>query len=143
MAEQYFYSPERGSFYPLSWRQSYEESPDGWPVDAVSVAYDDYVALLNGRSAGKRIIPGNNNYPVLAEPLPPSHEQLVMWAESEKRELMANANNEVSVLQDVVELDDATEEEKRLLAAWKTYRVSLYRINTKKPQDIKWPETPK
>ncbi|EHT0833430.1 tail fiber assembly protein, partial [Escherichia coli] len=42
----------------------------------------------------------------------------------------------------VVDLEIATEEEKSLLAAWKTYRVLLNRVDTSTAPDIEWPEEP-
>ncbi|HBD5449293.1 TPA: tail fiber assembly protein, partial [Escherichia coli] len=36
----------------------------------------------------------------------------------------------------------ATEEEKAFLAAWKTYRVLLNRVDTSTAQDIEWPALP-
>ncbi|HCP3098873.1 TPA: tail fiber assembly protein, partial [Escherichia coli] len=45
-------------------------------------------------------------------------------------------------LQDAVDLEIATEEEKSLLAAWKTYRVLLNRVDTSLSPDIEWPSQP-
>ncbi|EEW3724042.1 tail fiber assembly protein [Escherichia coli] len=39
-------------------------------------------------------------------------------------------------------MEIATEEEKALLAAWKTYRVLLNRVDTSTVPDIEWPEEP-
>ncbi|EKR5664935.1 tail fiber assembly protein [Escherichia coli] len=41
-------------------------------------------------------------------------------------------------VQTVVGLEIATEEEKALLAAWKTYRVLLNRVDTSVAPDIEW-----
>ncbi|MBB7444214.1 tail fiber assembly protein, partial [Escherichia coli] len=41
-----------------------------------------------------------------------------------------------------VPLQIATEEEKALLAAWKTYRVLLNRVDTSTAPDIEWPAVP-
>ncbi|MBC0551259.1 tail fiber assembly protein [Escherichia coli] len=39
-------------------------------------------------------------------------------------------------------MEIATEEEKAFLAAWKTYRVLLNRVDTSTAPDIEWPEEP-
>ncbi|HDX5725523.1 TPA: tail fiber assembly protein [Escherichia coli] len=39
-------------------------------------------------------------------------------------------------------MEIATEEEKAFLAAWKTYRVLLNRVNTSVVPDIEWPALP-
>ncbi|MGS5187697.1 tail fiber assembly protein, partial [Escherichia coli] len=48
----------------------------------------------------------------------------------------------IAPLQDAVDLEIATEEEKSLLAAWKTYRVLLNRVDTSLSPDIEWPSQP-
>ncbi|EFU5240013.1 tail fiber assembly protein, partial [Salmonella enterica] len=42
-------------------------------------------------------------------------------------------------LQDAVDLEEATDEEKARLNAWKKYRVLVNRVDTSKPE---WPEAP-
>ena len=59
-----------------------------------------------------------------------------------KSALRAAADNEIEWLQDAVDAVIATDEETALLAAWKTYRVRLMRIDTSKAPDIVWPKTP-
>ncbi|HAZ3163179.1 TPA: tail fiber assembly protein [Escherichia coli] len=48
----------------------------------------------------------------------------------------------MALLQDVVDPEIATEEEKSLLAAWKTYRVLLNRVDTSTTPDIERPALP-
>ncbi|EAC1716758.1 TPA: tail fiber assembly protein, partial [Escherichia coli] len=45
-------------------------------------------------------------------------------------------------LQDAVDLGMATNDETKLLLAWKKYRVLLMRINTSTALDIEWPTPP-
>ncbi|EKG0944388.1 TPA: tail fiber assembly protein [Escherichia coli] len=59
-----------------------------------------------------------------------------------KSVLRVVADNEIEWLQDAVDAVIATAEETALLAAWKTYRVRLMRIDTSNAPDIVWPETP-
>lgn len=40
------------------------------PDDAVEISDDEYLALLNGQSTGKKIVPDINGKPMLAEPQP-------------------------------------------------------------------------
>ncbi|PIJ48974.1 phage tail protein [Erwinia sp. OLTSP20] len=63
-------------------------------------------------------------------------------AENQKSRLMQTANVNIAPLQDAVDLDIATDQEKRLLTDWKKYRVSLNRVDTSIPLDIEWPQTP-
>ncbi|WP_340608936.1 tail fiber assembly protein, partial [Xenorhabdus bharatensis] len=45
-------------------------------------------------------------------------------------------------LQDAVDLDMATKEEKAALLKWKKYRVLLNRVDCSTAPDIVWPEQP-
>lgn len=56
--------------------------------------------------------------------------------------LLSLATENISPLQDAVDLDEATEEEKALLLAWKKYRIAVNRIDANTADDIDWPEQP-
>ncbi|WP_419721650.1 tail fiber assembly protein [Providencia rettgeri] len=73
---------------------------------------------------------------------PVSKEQLIAEAEQKKQSLLAEVNNAIAPLQDAVDLDMATDEEKAQLTAWKTYRVLLNRVDTSLAPNIDWPEKP-
>ncbi|WP_338132150.1 tail fiber assembly protein [Yersinia kristensenii] len=63
-------------------------------------------------------------------------------AEATKAELLNEAAARIAPLQDAVDTQLATNDEKAQLTAWKTYRVLLSRIDTSKAPDIEWPEAP-
>ncbi|MBW9433362.1 tail fiber assembly protein [Atlantibacter hermannii] len=79
---------------------------------------------------------------VFTAPPPPerSHDELVADAELQKYALLTAANNTIAPLQDAVDLEMATEEEKTQLTTLKKYRVLLSRVDTSKAPDINWPE---
>ncbi|QBJ32335.1 tail fiber assembly protein [Hafnia alvei] len=60
----------------------------------------------------------------------------------ELKERMSVATNTINTLQDAVDLEMATDDEKDLLTVWRTYRVLLNRINTALAPAIDWPEVP-
>ncbi|WP_145587600.1 tail fiber assembly protein [Yersinia rochesterensis] len=62
--------------------------------------------------------------------------------EAIKAELLNEAAARIAPLQDAVDTQLATDDDKRQLTAWKTYRVLLSRIDTSKAPDIEWPEAP-
>ncbi|WP_368300816.1 tail fiber assembly protein [Kluyvera sichuanensis] len=70
------------------------------------------------------------------------HSADVAAAVQKKNSLRAVADAEISWLQDAVDAEIATDEETALLAAWKTYRVQLMRVDTSKAPDIEWPTPP-
>ncbi|HBQ7021808.1 TPA: tail fiber assembly protein [Klebsiella pneumoniae] len=59
-----------------------------------------------------------------------------------KQTLMDEASLKISILQDAVDLEMATDDEKTRLAAWEKYRVLLNRVDTSTAPDINWPEMP-
>lgn len=63
--------------------------------------------------------------------------------ESIKQQKLFDATQIVTPLQDAVDLDMATEEEKNRLTAWKKYRVLVNRIDTSTIDNIVWPVIPK
>lgn len=71
-----------------------------------------------------------------------SHEDLVSQATQQKTNLMAEASQQVSVLQDAVDLDMATDEENEMLLVWKRYRVLLNRVDPNLAPNIDWPNHP-
>lgn len=54
------------------------------------------------------------------------------------------ADEAIAPLQDAVDIDDATDEEKALLTLWKKYRVALNRLPDQEgyPATISWPAPP-
>ncbi|EAB5691464.1 phage tail protein, partial [Salmonella enterica subsp. enterica] len=60
-------------------------------------------------------------------------------AEETKKQLLQLATDKIAPLQDAVDLDEATDEEKARLLAWKKYRVLVNRVDTSNPV---WPEQP-
>lgn len=61
---------------------------------------------------------------------------------AKKAELIAVATDRISVLQDSVDLDMATDAETAALPLWKKYRVLLSRVDVNTSDDIVWPTAP-
>ncbi|HDQ1679619.1 TPA: tail fiber assembly protein [Escherichia coli] len=62
------------------------------------------------------------------------------FTEQQKANLIAEASQTISILQDAVDLDMATDEERTQLTTLKKYRVLLSRVDTSKAPDIDWPK---
>lgn len=80
---------------------------------------------------------------------PPTEEQKEAEADfaranniQTRQSLIDSASNTIAILQDAVDLDMATDEEKSALPLWKTYRVLLSRIDANTVDTISWPVTP-
>nr|WP_156115432.1 MULTISPECIES: tail fiber assembly protein [Xenorhabdus] len=73
-----------------------------------------------------------------------AHSQYeVQQAESQKQQFLIDLFHRIAPLQDAVDLDIATDEEKTALVEWRKYRVLLNRVDCSTAPDIVWPEQPK
>lgn len=66
----------------------------------------------------------------------------VTVANSTKAALMKSASEQIGPLQDAIDLDMATDNEKARFNAWRKYRVLLTRVDTSTAPAITWPEIP-
>ncbi|RAX01886.1 MULTISPECIES: tail fiber assembly protein [unclassified Photorhabdus] len=64
-------------------------------------------------------------------------------AKQQQAALLQQANETLSLLQDSVDLEVATDSEKAALLEWKKYRVLLTRVDVNQAPDVQWPEVPK
>ncbi|WP_289992165.1 tail fiber assembly protein [Photorhabdus laumondii] len=64
-------------------------------------------------------------------------------AKQQQAALLQQANETISLLQDSVDLEVATEDEEAALLEWKKYRVLLSRVDVLQAPDVEWPEVPK
>ncbi|CCP02979.1 putative tail fiber assembly protein [Erwinia amylovora Ea644] len=124
------YSPSTNGFYGSDF-----DYGDNMPKDAFDITVEHYNYLMNGQSNGKIITPSGSELPILTDPV----VDYISEADVRKKTLMDEISQKISVLQDAVELDMATEEEKDRLLEWKKYRVRLNRVYTSKAPDIEWP----
>ncbi|HIF5903148.1 TPA: tail fiber assembly protein, partial [Raoultella ornithinolytica] len=69
------------------------------------------------------------------------HTADVAVADLQKKELIAQASADISILQDAVSLNMATDEEKARLTSLQSYRVLLNRVDTSLAPNIIWPVT--
>ncbi len=83
--------------------------------------------VFNGKKITPRVIP---------------ESELIAQAEETRAQLMAEANQKITPLQDALDLGMATDEELAQLKAWKTYRVLLSRVDTATTSDVDWPPLP-
>lgn len=81
----------------------------------------------------------NNKWVISDDGLKDQKANEVKCAEQMKTELMTAATKQIDPLQDAIDLDMATDEEKAQLTTWKKYRVLLNRVDTTVAPDITWP----
>lgn len=110
------------------------------PADATEISEAEWLALLDGQSAGK-IIDFSVLPPALKDYVK-SPEVEVQEAEAKKQSLIDEAGNKIAPLEDAVELGIATEQENASYSDWRKYRVMLNRVDTSTAPDIDWPVKP-
>lgn len=64
-------------------------------------------------------------------------------AKQKQATLLQQANYTISLLQDSVDLEMATDETRESLLEWRKYRVLLTHTDLNQAPDVKWPEVPK
>ncbi|MFL4556342.1 tail fiber assembly protein [Yersinia kristensenii] len=70
------------------------------------------------------------------------HAAAISTAETTKAELLNEATARIALLQDAVDTELATSNDKEKLTAWKIHRVLLSRIDLSTAPDINWPVAP-
>lgn len=98
---------------------------------------------------GEVVSPGYSYKDGVYTPPPLTDEQIAQQKQkamdgniSYKNSLMSEASQRISVLQDAVDLEMATDEEKAALPLWKKYRVLLSRVDSNTSDTVSWPEKP-
>ena len=141
MNKRFLYSVATGQV--LQWQDTelwnYADAPEGTAIEAPTV--DEW----NNREALSWFIGGalTDIAPVF-DPPKPTKEQAAIIGLAKQADLLVRAAVAMGPLQDAVDLNDATANEKSALATWKYYRVALNRVQEQPgfPLKIDWPVTP-
>ncbi|OCG45166.1 hypothetical protein A9G28_12885 [Gilliamella sp. Fer1-1] len=70
------------------------------------------------------------------------HQHYVNLAIAQKNQLLNEAKTQIEFLQDAIDAEIATDDEQKLYAEWKKYRVLLNRIDVNDAENVEWPEKP-
>lgn len=121
------------TYYSPSTRGFYSDAVHGEniPADAIEISAEQHAQLLEGVNAGQRIVI-ESGVPVLADPLPPSDEELAASARAKRDRLLKDSD--WTLLPDAPVNRDA----------WKEYRQALRDVTGQSgfPQTITWPTPP-
>lgn len=137
----FIFSPSENAFYPHSLMANYMIA-GSWPEDGIDVDDAVFYEFTGEPPPNKIRAVGEDGLPVWSDIPPVSHEMAIAAAEEKKSMLIQWAGESITPLQDAVDLDMATDEEKRRYDAWRKYRVLLTRVDTSLAPDINWPEPP-
>ena len=93
--------------------------------------YAEMAIKANEEGKVLKIIKGKLTH-VESEPIALSDEQVKIQNQSIIKSLLTEANTEIEVLNDKIELDIVTDEDLNLLKKWKLYRINLKSIDPNK-----------
>ncbi|ROM91060.1 phage tail assembly chaperone [Pseudomonas brassicacearum] len=95
------------------------------PVGCVEVSDEGYRALLAGQEQGKRIVAGDDGFPVLVDPPPPSDEALAAIERVWRDQRLSETDGVVSRHRDELEGGGTTTLTLEQYAELQTYRSGL------------------
>ncbi|GAB7394756.1 tail fiber assembly protein [Enterobacter asburiae] len=138
----YAWSASNNVFYLIADLLKYIKAGN-WPDDAVEVSdnvFNEFAAFQNGAGMIRGV--GSDGLPAWVVPPEPSKELLIRNAEAYRNTLIAKASLEIEMLLDAETEGSITDSEKELLGRWKSYRLSLRRLDIATAPDIEWPGAP-
>lgn len=106
-------------------------------VEAVEVAEGTAVDIGYLYSKGKLAAP-----PLTEEQKAEIESRQIAANLSLKELLISEATQRRDILQDAVDMDEATDEEETALPLWKKYRLLLSRVDANTSGQIQWPDKP-
>lgn len=132
-----YFSKSTNGFY------SDEINGDQIPDDAVEITDEKWMELLNGQGEGKVIAADETGYPVLTDPPPLSHEELVLVAENERQRLLAHADAVMLDWRTELMLGEISDANRAKLSAWLAYKNEVRSVDvTTDPEHVSWPVPP-
>lgn len=138
---EYFYSAKENVFLPSVLKDMYVDN-GSWPKDAKPIDQSYYQKFAcDVAPEGKMRIAGNDGLPTWGDIPSPTKQERLTTLTNDKNLLIKSASDKISVLQDAVDLDMATDEEKEKLVDWKKYRVLLNRLDLNK-DNVEFPKMP-
>ena len=133
MEEQYFYSASKNAFFPLSFKDAYQNGI-GWPNDAKEVPVDVFIEYAGNKQGFVRE-PDKHGMPTWA-----AYEEKESH-ESKKSRLIGEADAVIQPLLGYAVSGILSDTEKETFKAWNEYRKALEDIDVT-VTDIKWPTKP-
>ncbi len=120
------------------------ESAGSWPTDGVEVSDGIFYEFTSNMPDGKIRVIGDDGLPAWGDIPPPTHDELIAQAESEKQSRIAQANDYMNGKQwpGKAAMGRLSDAEKSQYNAWLDYLDALEAIDTSSAPDINWPSPP-
>ena len=133
---EFLYSPSTNAFYDPE--LSYHDLPD----DVIEIGRNVHTEMMQAQADGLVISCGPEGMPIALPAPPPTAEERTSTNAAVRDRLLTAAALHIAPLQDSVDLDLASSDDKTKLKAWKTYRIEVSKtvINAAEPA---WPSPPR
>lgn len=141
---KYIYDAKTNAFYPYSNKVNYLAA-GLWPETGVDFEEDGFAGWqADAAPAGKIRIAGADGMPSWADIPPPTHEELVASANTEKQKRIDQANDYMNSKQwpGKAAMGRLSDAEKAQYNLWLDYLDELETVDTSTAPDITWPDQP-
>lgn len=141
---KYIYDAKTNAFYPYSNKVNYLAA-GLWPETGVDFEEDGFAGWqADAAPAGKIRIAGADGMPSWADIPPPTHEELVASANTEKQKRIDQANDYMNSKQwpGKAAMGRLKDSDKEQYNAWLDYLDELEAVDTSTAPDITWPTPP-
>lgn len=139
---EYVFSPSENAFYLSALKDDYLAAGT-WPTDGVSVKSEVAVLFMGEVPEGK-LRGVKKGMPCWIDIPPPTQEDLIETAESDKKRRIEEANNYINSKQwpGKAAIGRLKEDDLKRYNLWLDYLDALEAVDTSEPQKIIWPATP-
>ncbi|WP_063928132.1 tail fiber assembly protein [Enterobacter asburiae] len=139
----YVFSAKNNAFYPLSLQENYEEN-NSWPADGKEVSEEEFSKYSGIPPQGKMRGSTANGMPAWIDIPPPTHDEFVSSAETEKQNRIDHANAYMNSKQwpGKAAIGRLKGDELDQYNLWLDYLDALEVVDTSTAPDITWPMPP-
>ncbi|HCX4521977.1 TPA: tail fiber assembly protein [Escherichia coli] len=139
----FFYSASQNIILWSSLKDEFKAN-DSWPDDALALTDEQAEEFINSPPEGKIRVAGEDGFPAWIDLPPPTHEELIADADSQKQYLIEQANDYINSKQwpGKAALGRLKDSEKEQYNLWLDYLDALEAVDTSSAPDINWPIPP-
>lgn len=131
-----------GSFYLFAMKEVYEEA-GSWPVNGADVDDETMAIYTSVAPKGKTLGADKDGNPAWLDIPPPSHEELIQFAESERQRLLVHADAVMLDWRTELMLGEISDANRAKLSAWLAYKNKVKAVDvTTNPERVNWPVPP-
>lgn len=137
------YSKTTNAFYDMSRKDLFIEAGT-WPDDVIEVEQNIADEFMQMPPVGKRRIPGPDGLPAWGDIPPPTTDELIAYAETDKQQRIAAANSFMNSKQwpGKAAIGRLKGDELTQYNLWLDYLDELEALNTYAGKDVEWPDKP-